>query len=176
MFFNDQYLINYLTDHITMFRNRYFSNYANNWIKTKRIRKIGSELCTKTIVKNPNRKSVAENYQPKNSLPVYWSIYVYLVASRLQIFFLKCLASRPRSRRYRVSWYLPILLVYVNEHFLGAKLVHHDIWSTLAAFFNAQFHQLRVRMQEPPRRSVSRPNGGGIIVIRYVKKRSLCFP
>ena len=34
-----------------MFRDRYFSNYATNWIDTKLTRKIRSELCNKSIVK-----------------------------------------------------------------------------------------------------------------------------
>ena len=56
-----------------MFRDRLrgLSNYATNWIKPKLIRKIESELCNKSIVKNPNRQFVSENYQPKNSLPLY---------------------------------------------------------------------------------------------------------
>ena len=29
------------------------------------------------------------------------------------------------------------VLLHLNEHFHGAKLVFHDVWRTLAAFFNA---------------------------------------
>ena len=58
-----------------MFADRYLSNYAINWIKTKLIRKIGLKLCNKSTVKNPNRQFVSESYQPKKSLPVFCCKY-----------------------------------------------------------------------------------------------------
>ena len=53
-------------------------NYLTDWIKTKLIRKIGSELYYKSIVNNPIHPLVSENYRPKISLPVYWRMTTHL--------------------------------------------------------------------------------------------------
>ena len=59
-------------------KDRYVSNYATNCIKTKHIRKFGSELRNESITKNANRQFVSENFT-SGILQ-----YIYLVASRLQ--------------------------------------------------------------------------------------------
>ena len=84
--------------------------FSTDWIKTKLFRKIGSKLYSKTIIKNPSRRFVSENYQRKIH---FWYIGVMLLEMAEPIS--TAYMDRPQSP-FTLSVFHPLYEMHAQGH------------------------------------------------------------
>ena len=83
-----------------MFRDRYLSNYATNWIETKLIRKIRLELCNKSTGKNPNPVCYTK---PKRT--IFFKLFLLSFVVKLFKFPKLTIVDPKRRWRNKKNWY-----------------------------------------------------------------------